>query len=132
MLIRIGFSRATLCRRDERYMPCTTTIYRGAGMAQGKRAGWRATGLLFAMLPAGLVNVGARERTGAQRSASEKCFQAGEPQRLRRAINLRQTSTNMMPPITAIRPPAPIMPMPIFCGSVVRAWSAPATLRCTP
>jgi SAM-dependent methyltransferase len=48
------------------------------------------------------------------------------------SISLSSTRTNMMPPITAIRPPAPIMPMPIFCGSVVSACSAPATLRCTP
>ena len=57
--------------------------------------------------------------------------QRDQPRR-RGVMALRQTSTNMMPPMTAIRPPRPIMPMPIFCGSVVSACSAPATLRCTP
>ena len=39
---------------------------------------------------------------------------------------------DISPPMMAISPPSPIMPMPIFCGSVVSACSAPATLRCTP
>ena len=47
-------------------------------------------------------------------------IQSSANQFLRDDMARRQTSTNMMPPITAISPPSPIMPMPIFCDMVVK------------
>jgi nitrite reductase (NO-forming)/hydroxylamine reductase len=68
-------------------------------MTQGNHAGWRATGLLIALLLPGPGNVGAQEKTQEQRSPSEKSYQAGDSSPVGKAV-IHHNINPKAPPMT--------------------------------
>ena len=70
-------------------------------MTQGNHAGWRATGLLIALLLSGPGIVGAQEKTQEQRSPSEKSYQAGDSSPVGQAV-MHHNINPKAPPLGAL------------------------------